>query len=88
MSEPRPRAKEVVELLVAQAPALRKAGVVELELDCFKVRLAPHVEEPAEQHDQVTAGSFADPALYGLPDGAEVPGFAALRDRYRRKSET
>ncbi len=75
---------EIIALLVEQAPALRKAGVTELELaQGVKVKLSPHIDEtPVEdkkQDAEEPVGIFDDPASYGLPPGSPVPGFAALR---------
>lgn len=92
MSEKQSAAAEILDLIVAKAPALRKAGVTELELEGFSVKLAAHVADDGEgattddttSTDDAAVGAFDDPALYGLPPGSAVPGFPALREKNRR----
>lgn len=80
-------AADIVKLLIERGEELRKAGVTELELGSMKVKFAPFVDEvPVLELDkeEPTPGSFDDPGIYGLPQGASVPGFAKLRERRRR----
>lgn len=74
---------EVLALLVERAPALREAGVLELEHGSLKVRLAPHVDTSvsADPGPREELPPLEDPESYGLPPGSPVPGFAALRKR-------
>jgi hypothetical protein len=75
-------------LIAREAPALRRAGVTELVFDGVSVKLAPHVDESvvnAEPPPPEPVG-WDDPSLYGLPKGAQVPGFKALREK--RKGST
>lgn len=79
-------------LIAREAPALRKAGVTELVFDGVSVKLAPHVDE-APAADAAASGARADlnplddPETYGLPQGATVPGFAALREMRERRAK-
>lgn len=84
---------EQLALIADKAVELRKAGVTEFTLDGLSVRLAPYMEpeQPQAQaqqaeHDDVDA--LDDPSTYGLPPGAPVPGFAALRERREKGSRS
>lgn len=93
MSNPTPA--ELLDLIADRAPALRRAGVTELELDGFSIKLAPHepeqIQHEATESEQSPArpqSLLDDPESYGLPPGSQVPGFAALRDLRREKGKT
>jgi hypothetical protein len=77
-----------LDTIIEKAPALRKAGVIALTVDGCEIKLAPKESElptnlqallddaTAEHKD--THNPLNKPSTYGLPDGAELPGFARL----------
>lgn len=71
---------EVVTLLKAEAAKLREAGVLTLKLGELEVTFAAAMGEmPADfkdDEDDKPSNTFLDPATYGLPPDAEVPGFS------------
>lgn len=79
-----PAPAEWFALLEAHAERLRKAGITRIELEGCVVDLAPYVEGEGKADGEDEAGpvdAWSDPATYGLPDGAPVPGFMRLRNR-------
>ena len=80
---------EIVDLLVARGPELRKAGVLELRIDGLRVAFAPHVDAlpdvGSEQGDRPRT-VLDDPETFGLPAGSAVPGFAAMAAARDRRS--
>lgn len=82
-------AAEVLDLIVERSPALRAAGVMELELAGFKVKLTPHVSEGpiVIQGPERELSAMDDPKTFGLAEGAPVPGFAALRHRGKKHED-
>lgn len=84
---------DLVKLLKEEAPALRKAGVLKLTYADVIVELASD-DGPVEQQsrdieiDEDPEDPLDDPRTYGLPPGAEVPGFKALREKRRSDRET
>lgn len=89
MSDSKPNPAEWLALIADKAPALRKAGVTELVLDGVSVRLAPYVDPetqaqaPTQPQTREDLDPLDDPETFGLPPGAPVPGFAALRERQK-----
>jgi hypothetical protein len=87
----KPSPDELLALIAAKAPELRKAGVkaVTLDGDGFRVELAPHVDETPAPSTKANgdvvepADPWNDPSTYGLPPGAKVPGF----DRPKKEPE-
>lgn len=79
---------EWIDLLIAKAPELRRAGVVELSRD--RVVFAPHREQPVAPADDgpedETEGidSLNDPVGMGFPPGTEIP---SLIRRTRKPNE-
>jgi hypothetical protein len=73
-----PSLADVVALLKAEAPKLRDAGVLSLKYGEVCVAFAPAMGEmPVMQDDEPeNTNTFNDPATYGLPPDAEVPGFS------------
>lgn len=69
---------EVVRILKEEAVALRERGVLTLKLGELEVTLAPALGEMPEfkDDDVENPNTFNDPATYGLPPGAEAPGFS------------
>jgi hypothetical protein len=69
---------EVVRVLKQESVALRDAGVLTLKLGDLEVSFAPAMGEmPVMQDDDpINPNTFNDPATYGLPPDAEVPGFS------------
>jgi hypothetical protein len=81
MSDDVKLATELIALLTAQAPALRRAGVQSLSLGNLSVTLAPALDEPIEtllvpsldDADDDPRSIMSDPATYGRKSG--VPGY-------------
>jgi hypothetical protein len=82
---------QILAMIREQAPALREAGVLELELDGWRVMLAPPA--PVLAADTATDAPsppmpdldpLNDPATWGMPAGARPPGF---KDRVNRSEE-
>jgi hypothetical protein len=81
-AKPKPSPTELLALIAAKAPELRKAGVTAVTLDGegFRVELARYVDDaapPVPKHDEIVEPEdpWNDPTTYGLPPGAKVPGF-------------
>ncbi len=70
---------ELLAMIQARAPELRKAGILALELEGLKVTFAPYEPEPAfsDEEDDPELDVLEDPATYG--NKKTVPG--------RRKDE-
>lgn len=76
-------APELLSLIEERAPRLRKAGVLEIELDMddagVKLKLAPELpdilDDPKATKQSASSNPLYDARTYGLPDGAELPGF-------------
>ena len=70
-------------LIVAQAPALREAGVLDLMLHGVSIRLAPHEPPPAastaRERVEEPANALDDELTYGRRPGSGVPGFPRRR---------
>lgn len=70
-----------LDVIVEKAPALRKAGVLRVEVDGFSAELAPYAEpiRPALEKERDPEieyeDPFDDPEMYGLGPGAKTPGF-------------
>lgn len=70
-------AAELLQLLIEQAPKLRKAGVLKVDLECLSFELLPPEPEapPArasnDDEDDEPRDAFHDPDTYG---GRRVPG--------------
>ena len=69
-------------LIADRAPALRAAGVTELELDGARVLLAPHVPPPdktapTRQLPEESSDPLGDAATYA---GGIVPGYRIQRE--------
>jgi hypothetical protein len=90
---PRPAKQSPAQILAMireQAPSLREAGVLELELDGWSVKLAPPA--PVQDDDAADTPSppmsdldpLNDPATWGMPAGTRPPGF---KDRVNRSEE-
>jgi flagellar motor component MotA len=79
----KPSHAEILKLLVEQAPALRKAGVAELEVEGFKVRLSPYAGE--DDSAQVSDGTSN--AIDEDDDVFSKPVFPALQERVRLERE-
>lgn len=84
--------RALLAVLVEQSEALRAAGVLEVELDGFRVTLAPHQpgpdladllggQEPAEAPP--SADPMDDARTFGT-DG-RLPGFPRLHDHVMRR---
>jgi hypothetical protein len=73
-----PSLADVVALLKAEAPKLREAGVLSLKYGDVHVEFAAAMGEmPTLTDDEPeNQNTFQDPATFGLPPGAEVPGFS------------
>lgn len=68
----------LLSLLTERAPALREAGVTALSFGDVSVQLAPHVPPPSTKQgrqDDQRSDLLSDPASYGLPEEATLPGF-------------
>ena len=75
-------------LVAEHAPKLRAAGVQVLAIDGITMHLAPH-DPPAPvdlrpPEDETPVRDLDDPSTYGLPEGAEVPGFRRPEDLPRK----
>jgi hypothetical protein len=66
-----------LETIAAHAPKLRAAGVQSLSIDGISMGLAPPDPPPPEPStgDQKQPRDLDDAVTYGLPEGADVPGF-------------
>jgi hypothetical protein len=66
-----------LELLTEFAPRLRSAGFQSLTIDGITMVLAPPEPAPPEptKDDEKPKRDLDDVVTYGLPEGAEVPGF-------------
>jgi hypothetical protein len=74
-------ASELVDLIVKRAPDLRKAGVLDITIDGFQAKLAPHQESvPIEQEKrgERPVDPLVDPHTYGLAAGERIPGLSHL----------
>jgi hypothetical protein len=75
-------------LIASHAPKLRTAGVQSLTIGGLSLVLLP--PDPPESLDLAPAESdeprsaLEDPASYGLPDGAAIPGFTRPDDLQRK----
>lgn len=77
-----------LELIAAHAPKLRKAGVIEVDVDGVRVKLAPDVGESDMKGDTESEPDsiWDDPSLYGRNPGRPVPGIGERRPRGKRRS--
>ncbi len=81
---------QILAMIREQAPALREAGVLELEFDGWSVKLAPSAPAPAADASDTPSNPMPDldplndPATWGMPAGARPPGF---KDRVNRSEE-
>jgi hypothetical protein len=81
---------QILAMIREQAPSLRAAGVLELELDGWSVKLAPPVpSQAADAADSPSApmpdlDPLNDPATWGMPAGTRPPGF---KDRVNKSEE-
>lgn len=65
-----------LETIAAHAPKLRGAGVRTLSIGEISMELAPpDPAPPVSVADEKTKRDLDDVVTYGLPEGAEVPGF-------------
>lgn len=76
-SQPEPSLALMLDLLIAKAPAMRRAGILNLSIDGLSVVLAEDVPDPVkpDKHDATPPeplDPMNDPATYG---GGPVPGF-------------
>jgi hypothetical protein len=64
-------------LIARHAPILREAGVQSLTVGEISMELAPPDPPPPEAStgDQKQPRDLDDAVTYGLPEGADVPGF-------------
>ena len=66
---------KLLDTLIAKAPGLREAGVLELAVDGVSAKLAPHEPVVETSDEDKTPDNYADamldPALYG----GSVPGY-------------
>lgn len=72
---------QAIDLIVARALELRRAGVRDIDLDGVAVTFADYEEEvPPSEHDELldddSGDPLDDPRTYGLR--GKVPGFARL----------
>ena len=74
--------QKAIDLILANAAKLRRAGVVSLSVDGFAVTLAPHeLESQPHEHEAEPVLEYSDPLLD--PDtypGGKVPKFAENTD--------
>lgn len=80
---------ESLRLIAEHAPKLRAAGVQSLTVDGVSMVLLPpdppaYVAPALTDEDEQPVSLLDDPSAYGLPDGAEVPGFRRPDDLPRR----
>jgi hypothetical protein len=66
-----------LELIAAHAPKLRDAGVQSLSIEGISMVLAPpDPPTPTDTPgDPKSTRDLDDAVTYGLPDGADIPGF-------------
>ncbi len=67
-----------LETIAAHAPKLRAAGVQSLTIDGISMELAPPDPAPVIEikgESEKQGRNLDDAVTYGLPEGAEVPGF-------------
>jgi hypothetical protein len=81
MPAKKPTAAEILTLITERAEALRKAGVLVVQVDNFSVQLVPWSEPPPPATAAVEEGPFIDPledpATY---QNGRVPGFTRDED--------
>ena len=74
--------RELIDLVIERADALRKAGVRRLEIGGAVIELAPHEvelhDEDAEPRSDRYVDPLDDPATYGLR--GFVPGFQRQKE--------
>lgn len=70
-------ASELLALLAEKAPALRKAGVLEVAIDGFRAKLAAPDYEPDGEDEkpkpEERLNALDDPRTFGLPAGSTIP---------------
>jgi hypothetical protein len=78
----KPRAEQILDLIEARAVGLRTAGVLEIDIDGWSVKLAPSRPADTAPPSDVQAtprlddsDPLNDPATFGQPDGTMAPGF-------------
>ncbi len=83
-------ATELIDLLIAKAPELRRAGVVELSPD--RVVFAPYREQRAEvpggepeKDDEPGVNPWNDPVGMGFDPGTKLPNFGRQVDEEDEK---
>ncbi len=77
---------ETLRKIAEHAPKLRAAGVQSLSVDGVSMVLLPP-DPPAQDAEPGTAEPSSDrddPNTYGLPEGAEAPGFRRPDDLPRK----
>lgn len=73
----------ILDLLVAKAPAMREAGILNLSIDGLSIVLAEAAPEPVkpDKHDTsppAPVDPFDDPATYGR---SRLPGFTRPKEQ-------
>lgn len=75
MPPKKPTAAELLTLIADRAEALRKAGVLVVQVDGFSAQLAPWTE-PGQPDRSVAEPTYSDPLLDpSTYPGGRVPGF-------------
>lgn len=70
----------ITKVIADQAPKLREAGVLELQVDGLRATFAPWdppfdpEQQPATTDDGAGSDPLNDPMLYGRAPGSGVPG--------------
>ena len=71
-----------LDILIDRAPKLRAAGFQSLRVGDISMELAPPAVEAPEsiKGDDKQARDIDDAVTFGLPEGAELPGFKRPHD--------
>lgn len=85
-----PSLPEFIDLLLVHGSALRRAGVIHLRLGDLEASLVPPPAEPSvdleqmlgyrDEDEEGSGDPLDDPATYGLPRGAQLPGLRRPED--------